>query len=78
LQSGGQRSLDAGPDLLAWTRGDDELLAIVNFGTGERPVSLPGHGRLELSTDPGRAGGELSLGELTLAAGEGVLVRMLS
>jgi alpha-glucosidase len=83
LQSGGQRSLDAGDDLLAWVRtGDagDELLAIVNFATGERalrrPAELPERARLELSTDPGRSEGELVLDDLRLAPGEGVLLRV--
>jgi alpha-glucosidase len=85
LQSGEQRSIDAGDDLLAWVRiGADgrELLAIVNFAAAERPFScppdLPGSGRLVLSTDPerraGDAHGELELETLRLAPSEGLLI----
>ncbi|HEY3186933.1 MAG TPA: alpha-amylase family glycosyl hydrolase, partial [Solirubrobacteraceae bacterium] len=82
LQSGEQRSLDAGPDLLAWERVGEggAMLAAINLATGERafacPPDLPSGGSLELSTDPRRAAGDLPLHELTLAAGEGVLVRL--
>jgi alpha-glucosidase len=81
LQSGEQRSIDAGPDILAWMRiGADgrEALAAVNFAAQERafrcPPDLPQTGRLELSTDPHRADRDVRFDDLRLAAGEGVLV----
>jgi len=83
LQSGEQRSVDAGDDLLAWLRiGEDgkELLAVVNFAEDERgfrcPPDLRGTARLELSTDPARRSPELSLDDLRLAAAEGLLLRL--
>jgi alpha-glucosidase len=70
LQTGAQRMLEAGRDVLAWERtdGDERLLAAVNFAEAPRP--LPFAGELLLSTDPGRA----SAGEL--AGSEGVLIRV--
>ncbi|MCW3004511.1 MAG: alpha amylase catalytic region [Conexibacter sp.] len=83
LQSGEQRSVDAGPDLLAWVRiGDDgrRLLAVVNFAAQERVLSPPADlavsGRLELSTDPARTETELDLARLRLAPSEAILVRL--
>jgi alpha-glucosidase len=82
LQSGDQDTVDAGRDLLAWVRrGEgDALLAVMNFATGERafarPGGVPARGRLEISTDPAREGGDLDLDDLRLAAGEAVLVRL--
>jgi alpha-glucosidase len=83
LQSGEQRSLDAGDDLLAWLRigdGDEELVAIVNFADEQRafrcPPDLRRDARLELSTDPARGGGELALAELRLAPSEALLARL--
>src|SRR4051794_5973691 len=83
LRSGEQRTIDAGPDLLAWLRlGQDgtTVLAVVNFATGPRTVASPSdlaaEGTLLLSTDPGRDGGALVLDGLRLAAGEAVLVRI--
>jgi alpha-glucosidase len=83
LQSGEQRSIDAGPDLLAWVRigdGGRRLLAIVNFAAQERALSPPQDlavsGRLELSTDPARTETEVDLDRLRLAPSEAILVRL--
>ena len=69
LQNGGQRFLDAGPDVLAWARGD-ALVAAINFGVVPAPVDLDG--LLVLSTDPDRQDGLVDV----LAPGEGVIVRL--
>ncbi|HSD80874.1 MAG TPA: alpha-amylase family glycosyl hydrolase, partial [Solirubrobacteraceae bacterium] len=84
LQVGGQRSFDAGPDLLAWVRALNGAawVAVVNFAARERAVAaprdLPARGVLAVSTVHGRAeeGGEVALDGLALAAGEAVLVRL--
>jgi alpha-glucosidase len=81
LQTGEQRSVNAGEDLLAWVRtgADDAYLAIVNFAARPRRVGadLPTRGRLEISTDAGReAPADLALDGLELAAGEAVLLRL--
>jgi alpha-glucosidase len=83
LQSGEQRSIQAGPDVLAWLRiGPDcrALLAIVNFSWKERrfgcPPDLPTGGTLQLSTDPAREEGDVDFGNLILAPSEAVLVRV--
>jgi alpha-glucosidase len=77
LQSGAQRTLDAGQDLLAWVREGDgeELLVAINFST--RPVPLPaGDGAtLVLSSDPDRPDGGAAPGALVLAPGEAVVLR---
>ena len=56
LQTGGQRFLDAGPDVLAWERedGGERLVAAVNFAAAPAALGLP-PGALVLSTDPDRA-----------------------
>jgi alpha-glucosidase len=51
LQSGTQRRLEAGPDVLAWQR-DDELLAAVNFAGEPRPLEW--RGTPLVSSDPDR------------------------
>jgi alpha-glucosidase len=83
LRGGEQRTIDAGPDLLAWLRlGDDgeALLAIVNFAAEPRafacPPDLPATGVLELSTAPDREPGDVRLADLRLAPNEGQLVRI--
>jgi alpha-glucosidase len=83
LQSGEQRSLSAGDDLLAWLRigaGGERLLAVVNFATEERrfarPADLSERARLELSTDPRRDSGEIALDGLALAPAEALLLRL--
>jgi alpha-glucosidase len=82
LQTGSQRALDAGDDVLAWMRelDGDRLLAAVNFAARptpfELPAGLPARAPLVLSTDPDRAGGDADLGGLVLGPGEGVLLRV--
>ncbi len=84
LQAGDQRTLDAGPDLLAWLRTGEgaapAFLAVVNFAAEPRSLTAPGlpaHGRLELSTRPGRPAGErIVLDGLELEASEGLLIRL--
>jgi alpha-glucosidase len=73
LQTGTQTMVDAGADLLAWTReGDGErLLAVVNFAAHERPLAAAG-AELVLSTDAGRGDGPVD----RLAAGEAVVLRL--
>jgi alpha-glucosidase len=70
LQTGAQRTLDLGPDVLAWERtaGGRRLVAAVNFGDAPAPVAL---GPLLLSTDPRRRTGEPVD---ALAGAEGVIV----
>jgi alpha-glucosidase len=72
LQLGPQRTLDAGDDVLAWQRG--AWTAMVNFALEPRPLGLEGRATLVLSSDPDRAEGEVALGDLVLAPGEGVLL----
>jgi alpha-glucosidase len=84
LQSGAQRTVDLGPDVLAWVReeGDDRLLVAVNFAAGPTriavagPVRLGARGALRLSTDPARGEGVVRPWSLELAAGEGVIVAL--
>lgn len=87
LQSGSQRTLDAGPDVLAWLREDASarFLVAVSFASTATPAALPADvpalGRLVLSTDPEREGwadplGEVDLSTLVLAPGEAVLVQL--
>jgi alpha-glucosidase len=87
LQAGSQRLLDAGPDVLAWSRTADaeRLVVAVNFATG--PRRLTGDGlpadpcAVLLSTAAGAPGDPHSeaagLPDLVLQPGEGVLVRLL-
>jgi alpha-glucosidase len=84
LQLGAQRPLSLGEDVLAWERTADgeRLVAAVNFATA--PVALaaaaadamPARAALVVSTDPARAGGDVALAGLALAAGEGVILRL--
>jgi alpha-glucosidase len=84
LRSGAQRTVDAGDDLLAWTRTAADgtaLLILINFAARPRTVcvepDLPSGGALVLSTDADRAPtDDLTLADLTLAPGEAVLVRL--
>ena len=71
LQSGTQRSLDAGDDVLARVR-DERVLAAVNFASAPVPLALPDPATLLLSTDPGRDAGELT--SLTFGPSEGVVL----
>jgi alpha-glucosidase len=83
LRSGEQRSLSAGIHVLAWVRiGEDgeELLTLVNFGD-ERcdfgcPPDLPGGGEIIISSDAGRATGDVAFDDLTLAPSEALLIRL--
>ena len=74
LQTGGQRTLDAGPDVLAWIReGDGErLLACINLAAHARECR-PATGTVILSTDPARVEGPVD--GLVLAPSEAVLLR---
>src|SRR5206468_3870573 len=82
LQTGEQRSLDAGPDVLAWLRIGEAAtyLAAVNFAAAprrlRRPPDLAAEGDLVLSTAPARDEGRVVLDGLELAPGEGILVRL--
>ncbi|HWT93825.1 MAG TPA: alpha-amylase family glycosyl hydrolase [Solirubrobacteraceae bacterium] len=73
LQDGAQRTYDAGPDVLAWTRGD-AFIALVNFAAESRPATLPGGGEVALSSDPKREVGPVG-DTITLAPGEGLVLR---
>jgi alpha-glucosidase len=76
LQGGDQRTLDFGPDLLAWTRGE-RWLAVMSFADAPRVVTAAWAGVLVLSSDPARPVGEpVELEGFELAAGEAVLVRL--
>lgn len=83
LRTGDQTMIDAGPDVLAWTRqadGERWLVAIaMSLLDQSTTISLPGHAtaaELVLSTDPGRAEGPLGPGPLELGMDEGVLIRL--
>jgi alpha-glucosidase len=82
LQTGSQRSLEAGAGVLAWLRerDGDRLLALVNFDGAPAPIALPAElgpaATLLLATDAGRAEGEVALGDLTLGPSEAVLLRL--
>ncbi len=85
LQTGDQRTLDAGDDLLAWVREGEggRWLAAMSFATAPRGLALageglPARGELVVSTVHGRPeeGTEVTLDGLELAAGEAVLVRL--
>jgi alpha-glucosidase len=83
LQTGEQRTVDAGADVLAWLReGDgDRLLAAINFAVTATPLALAPEPRrapatLLVSTDPDRPDGALDLATVTLAPGEALLVRL--
>ena len=84
LREGAQRSLDAGPDLLAYTREhrDERLLVVLSFSAAPRRLDAPGAGlsgsaQVELSTDPDRPPGqEVDLLALELHPDEGMLLRL--
>jgi alpha-glucosidase len=90
LRTGTQRLLDAPADVLAWLReGDDgaRWLAVVNLGTALSALGTTtprtvtgglGRGVVVVGSDPARPGGgpALDLRDLTLAAGEALLVRL--
>jgi alpha-glucosidase len=88
LQSGAQRTLDAGPDVLAWLREDDDgrFLVAVNFATEPRdldlPAELPTVGTIVVGTHPDRAGADGQAGDrvdlrrLSLAPAEALLLQL--
>jgi alpha-glucosidase len=82
LQTGEQRSVQAGDDVLGWLREADgeRILALVNFAAEETRPELPAELRvpasLVVSSDPDRAGDELDLGALRLGPGEALLLRV--
>jgi alpha-glucosidase len=73
LQTGAQRTLDAGPDVLVWERsaGRERWVAAVNFGAAEVPLAAGG--TLVLSSDPDREEGGAA--PRVLRPSEAVLVR---
>jgi alpha-glucosidase len=82
LQTGAQRFVDAGADVLAWLREDEgeRLLAAVNFAVVPSRLAVRRELRadratLVLSTDPDRAEGEVDVDPLTLGPSEAVLLR---
>jgi alpha-glucosidase len=83
LRSGAQRSLDASPGVYCFTReNDDERFVVaLNFTSGALPLGMEHElgdqpAKLELSTDPGRAGDQLDARELVLEPDEGVILRL--
>ena len=83
LQTGAQRSLEGGADVLAWLREEDgdRLLALDNFAGAPAAVALPDEiadrrGDIVLATDPERTEGDVSLRDLTLAPSEAALLRL--
>jgi alpha-glucosidase len=86
LQGGEQRSLDAGPDILAWLRttDDERLLVLINFAAAPRRVDrapgLPEQGTIELSTDAARehaqARAAVAIDGLELTPGEGLILAL--
>jgi alpha-glucosidase len=74
LETGAQRSLDAGPEILAWLRSDDaaRLLCAVNFATTAVPFDAGARGTLLLSTDSDRRGRHVE----ALAPAEAVIVQL--
>jgi len=69
LQTGPQETLDAGDDVLAFTRG--AWTAAINFSLEPRATTV--QGTIRISSDPARAEGEAHA-DLVLAPGEGVLL----
>jgi len=81
LRSGGIAFLDAEQDVFAFERRaqDERLLVVLNFSEHPARASLrglPPEGGLEVSTDPGRAAGAVSLRPLDLEGLEGAIVRL--
>ena len=75
LQTGAQRTLDAGQDVLAWVREEsgERVLAAVNFGSSPAPLPLDAPATLLLSSDPDRREGDAGL---ELRPREAVLVSL--
>ena len=83
LQSGEQRSVGAGAGILGYVRELDAeaLLVLLNFEPSARAVEgreLPGRAMLEMSTDPKRPSGRVTLAGLVLGPNEGLLLRLSS
>jgi alpha-glucosidase len=82
LQGGEQRSIDAGPDLLAWLRlgADETYLVLVNFAATARRVrrapDLPEQAAIALSTNPAREHAQVMVDGLELTPSEGLLLRL--
>ena len=86
LQNCTQRTLDAGPDVLAWLRevADARYLVMVNFAAQSRspavPPELPTAGTIMVGTDPDRVDTDqdsatpIGVRGLTLAPGEALLI----
>jgi alpha-glucosidase len=79
LTHGSYRALDSANDTFVYLRehaGERRLIAL-NFAPEARTVTLPfASGRVELSTDPDRALGTVTLASFTLDACEGVLIEL--
>jgi alpha-glucosidase len=84
LQTGTQRCVEAGADVLAWLREgeSDRLLAAVNFATEPAPLrlgldlDLAPKATLVVSTDPDRSEDSVDQDRFTLGPSEGVLLRL--
>jgi alpha-glucosidase len=78
LQTGAQRTVDAGADVLAWIREQDgeRLLACINLASEPRPLGTEPTVVIVLSSDPDRREGEAELRSLVLAPNEAVLLQL--
>jgi alpha-glucosidase len=78
LQTGGQRTVDAGPDVLAWIREQDgeRLLACINLGSEPRPLGTEATAVIVLSSDPDRPEGAADPQRLVLAPNEAILLQL--
>jgi alpha-glucosidase len=80
LQRGDQRPVDAGSGIFGYAReleGEGHLLVFLNFEADGCAVDdPPREARLELSTDPERRVGAVSVGDLELGPNEGILLRL--
>lgn len=76
LQTGRQRTVDAGPGVLAWLREDDDerLLTAVNFSSEPRALPVDASAALLVSTDPARPPAPVR--DLELQPDEAVLLRL--
>jgi alpha-glucosidase len=78
LQTGAQRTVDAGPDVLAWIREQDgeRLLACINLGSEPRPLGTEATTVIVLSSDPDRLEGAADPQRLVLAPNEAILLQL--
>ncbi len=83
LREGSYRSIGHQPGVFAFLRetGDERLLVALNFRHARVALrggyhELPGSGTLELSTDPDREPGAVSLPSFELGPDEGVIIRL--